>query len=397
MSSFLKRSACAENVLFASLFILFCLIGLERGGGKISSVFEPLLGIFAIFLLVRGRASSVRVDPFLLIAFLAYGIYYMVRWSAWSGPIDASVDMFRPVMQAFLFVPLIAWGVASAKLKSGSLLVFVLAGAAVACASILTFYFVQGHEFSMRIRPLGEARHPIIGMYYYAFPLLLGCVLLLEKGQVMRGRAILLVCIVVLMAVFLLSRSRGPFMGLLVTAMAAAFLASHGWRRWAIPVVVFGAAIAFLLAQDEAWLARLDTGRFLIWESVLVRLPEALWFGHGLTDENYVYFSDVYGWQHAHNIWLGHFYWGGAVGVFLLAAVYMRAAWVFYRANSWPVSAVGLLLICFGLAAMLTDGNLLLDYPGPEWMVFVLPVGLALGLSVSQEVSGKAWPHSVDV
>ncbi|MQX52703.1 O-antigen ligase family protein [Alcanivorax sediminis] len=389
MSSFLMRSASAEKFLYAALLILFCLIGLERGGGKISSVFEPLLGLFAIYILVRGKASNIRVDPFLLITFLAYGFYYMARWSDWNGAVDGSVDMFRPVMQAYMLVALLAWGIARSELTSRYLIVFVLAGAVVACSSILAFYLISGHELSVRIRPLGEAKHPIIGMYYYAFPLLLGCVLMLEKGLRKRDRMALMGSVVVILAVFLMSRSRGPFLGLLVTAMAAAFFAAHGWKRWAVPMIVFLMATVFVLAQDEQWLARLDTGRLLIWEAVLVRLPEALWFGHGLTDENYVYFSKVYGWQHAHNIWLGHFYWGGVVGVLLLALVYARATWIFFRTNSWPLSVFGLMLICFGLAAMVTDGNLLLGYPGPEWMVFVLPVGLALGLSASHRVNGK--------
>lgn len=59
---------------------------------------------------------------------------------------------------------------------------------------------------------------------------------------------------------------------------------------------------------------------------------------------------------------------------------------------------LGLGLLCFGLVSMLTDGNLLLTYPGPVWMVFVVPVGLALGMSGrSKASSGKYAHHQADV
>lgn len=369
-----------SHVLFVFFCLLFVLIGLERGGGKIASVLEPLLGLFSLFLLFRRSAANVRIDGFLVAAFLAYCGYYMLRWHAWGGPVDASVDMFRPVMQAILMIALLAWCLAVVGSQGYCLPTLVALGTMVAGLSLINFYVMQGNDFHVRLSPLGEASHPILGMYYYAFPLLLAGLLFKIRKEA-GCRLLLLLCIAVLLSVFLLSRSRGPFLGLVVTAAAATFFGVAGRTR----LILLGgggtAVMLFLLFQNADWLSRLDTGRFVIWAAVLQQLPEALWLGHGSSHENYVYFSDIYGWQHAHNIWFGHLYWGGVVAALLLAAVYGRMFWLFYRFREQPISILGLLLLCFGLVSMLTDGNLLLASPDPLWFVFVVPVGLALGVS----------------
>ena len=388
------------QLLFVCFCLLFVLIGLERGGGKIASVFEPLLGLFSLYLLFKRGAASIRADGLLIAAFIAYCGYYLLRWHAWDGSIDASVDMFRPVTQAILMVALLAWWGSRADAQGSGMLLLVLLGSLVAGVSLFNFYVLQGNGLQDRLRPLGEASHPIIGMYYYAFPLLLAG-LLFRASQETRVRLMLLLCAAVLLSVFLLSRSRGPLLGLIVTTGTVAFFGLAGRAR----VLVFGggaaAVLLFLLLQDADWLSRLDTGRFVIWEAVFEQLPEALWLGHGSSHDNYVYFSEVYGWQHAHNIWLGHLYWGGAVAALLLAAVYGRAVWLFYRFRGQPLSMLGLLLVCFGLVSMLTDGNLLLASPDPLWFVFVVPVGLAIGLSarpVGQgEVNGTGADLRADV
>ena len=386
-----------EGWLFLLFLFIFVLIGLERGGGKISSFFEPLLGGFSIYLLFSRRASLCKVDGWLVSLFLIYCAYYLLRREGWSGPIDASIDYFRPVMQAILLVALLAWLVLRHENENGEMLFFVVAGAVIAGLSVFNFYLLSGNGLHERIRPLGEAEHPIIGMYYYAFSLILAGIILL-RSKSSKSMLIALLCIGVLFLIFFLSRSRGPLLGLVVTTFLFLLFLMRGWRRWVLPLVAVALVAVFLFLMKEGWLARLDTGRFIIWHTVFDSVPKALWFGHGATTENYVYFSETYGWQHAHNIWLGHMYWGGVVGVMLLGMVCCRTAWLLWRCRGGTLSMLGLGLLCFGLVSMLTDGNLLLTYPGPVWMVFVVPVGLALGMSGrSKASSGKYAHHQADV
>ena len=116
-----------EGWLFLLFLFIFVLIGLERGGGKISSFFEPLLGGFSIYLLFSRRASLCKVDGWLVSLFLIYCAYYLLRREGWSGPIDASIDYFRPVMQAILLVALLAWLVLRHENENGEMLFFVVA------------------------------------------------------------------------------------------------------------------------------------------------------------------------------------------------------------------------------------------------------------------------------
>ena len=136
------------QLLFVCFCLLFVLIGLERGGGKIASVFEPLLGLFSLYLLFKRGAASIRADGLLIAAFIAYCGYYLLRWHAWDGSIDASVDMFRPVTQAILMVALLAWWVSRADAQGSGMLLLVLLGTMVAGVSLLApddyiFYWHQ--------------------------------------------------------------------------------------------------------------------------------------------------------------------------------------------------------------------------------------------------------------
>jgi O-antigen ligase len=147
-------------------------------------------------------------------------------------------------------------------------------------------------------------------------------------------------------------------------------------------------AILFALIANETtreWvLPRGDSFRPEIWAAAVDRIIDAsLWLGLGIgTSDDFI--IDGVRFLHAHNMYLSVTYQGGVVGLALFAYVIFRAIKALLMNYDSHDAKLALAILAIALNAYLLDGHELLDKIGADWLLFWLPVAVALGLEWSR-------------
>ena len=368
------------SVMMFFLLVFYFTLGVADGSGRLTNSFEVLIGFPLLVALCMRRLNGLFFDGRLVSLFFAYFIYYLLA-SFRLYPESPLEEILRFGSHGLLFFCAIVVAAQSDLVKRCPRLLaflFVAGGSVLAVSSLVNFYFIQENVFNARLEPLGEARHPIVGMYYYGLIFWMALVSLFVAGG--RGRAWAGMALVPLFLVFVFSFSRGPMLALFCTI--AIYLSLRIPVRYTLGLAGLGGGllVGLVAGNPERWVT--DRGfskRPEIWSSALELIAEKPWFGFGNDTRNIVLSNGDIGW-HGHNIWVSHAYWGGAVAVFLLAAIWLRAVWLLWNKRQWPLAQVGLLQCCFGGVCLLTDGNIIFSSPGPLWIVFIVPVAIAASL-----------------
>lgn len=107
---------------------------------------------------------------------------------------------------------------------------------------------------------------------------------------------------------------------------------------------------------------------------------EAWWFGMGALASTEVVI-DGFTMLHPHNIYLAVFFGGGLVGVVLLVIVLLGALRVLFEQYARAEAKLALAVLAVGLPGFLLDGASLVDKIGWVWLLFWLPIAIAVGLS----------------
>ncbi|MDF1782475.1 MAG: O-antigen ligase family protein [Alcanivoracaceae bacterium] len=382
------------GVFLVWLCLFFVAMGLVRGG-KLIVLFDVLFALPAIYLLLARKLKSLRADRWLGGLLVSY-LVFVAASGFWSE--SAQVDFLRLNVRMcgyYLIYAVIVvyaashyaetrFGVEGATTPSkhtvGLLYFLIVAGVASAVASMIAWYGFD--HIGPRLNFLGSARHPIMGVHYYALPLFCA-VTLLFCGKQFRFFASFIVLFFLMLIV--LTGSRGP-LGAALVVIAVRLAVRYRWL-FAVGVVCVGAfAVVLLLAPDWRELigVRGMSWRPYIWQCALNRIPEALWLGHGSDGHNYVcskMFDEKLVPWHAHNIWLSHLYWGGIAGASLLLSVVGRTVYLLWSNRRYAIAQVALMQVAFGYIALMVDGNTLVTKPGPMWITFLLPASVALAVS----------------
>lgn len=381
-----KRSARSTWLPWA-LAATFFVLGIGRGA-KLLTWVEVVVLVPTFWLMVTRRVDLRSLLTPLLLGFLLYVLFFdlAMLWAHEPPPEGVgyvlrisfvSLGVFLAVMIAVRDLD------GMPRLGRRVMVMLVVLGGVLAVASLVDYYLAEDHGINRRLHALGSARHPIIGMYYYAFPMAVSLVALARiQGPF---RVVLVFSMVAVFLVFTMSFSRGPMIGLL--AMGGVFLYSRLSRRNMLYVAVGAAVVlAILLWKDvDRWVfERGLSWRPEIWLGALRAVTDAVWFGHGNDIRNIVHSAVVpsgklISW-HGHNIWVSHLFWGGITAAALLAGIMLAAVRVLWRMREQAVAETGLLLLVFANVALLTDGNVLIAAPGPLWFIFLVPVAFAAAL-----------------
>lgn len=382
------------GVFLVWLCIFFVIMGVVRGG-KLIVLFDVLFALPAIYLLLTRKLTSLRADRWLAGLLVSY-LSFVAASGFWAE--SAHVDFLRlniRVCSYYLIYAVIVVYAASHYAETrfssaataalyrnttGLLYFLVVAGVVLAVASMIAWYGFD--HIGPRLNFLGSARHPIMGVHYYALPLFCAVTLSFCRGRV---RFFAAACVLFFLILIVLTGSRGP-LGAALAVIAIRLAVRHRWMFVAGAVCVGVAAVALWLSHD--WRELIGTRgmswRPYIWQCALNRIPEALWVGHGSDGHNYVC-SKIFGEKlvpwHAHNIWLSHLYWGGITGASLLLAAVGRTVYLLWKNRRYAIAQVALMQVSFGYIALMVDGNTLVTKPGPMWITFLLPSAVALAVS----------------
>ncbi|MCY3623633.1 MAG: hypothetical protein OXH68_18230, partial [Gammaproteobacteria bacterium] len=83
---------------------------------------------------------------------------------------------------------------------------------------------------------------------------------------------------------------------------------------------------------------------------------------------------------HPHNLYLAVAHQSGLLGLTLMVTVIAVSAHTLFKYYDEPAAKLGLAIWAMALPGYLLDGHELVDKVGWTWLLFWLPVGIALGI-----------------
>ena len=364
-----------------------------------------VFSLASMFVLTSQSASSFAT--YLLAAYVIFGLRhwsalfedwtflgatlllaYLASSTLWSEPWGARAALSQGIrsLLVFSFVVAVAEGFRVDWFRARMTRMFGLLGAIAALVAIVVFLIDRPPDG--RLNGLGQLdTHVEAAMVFaVAFVCLLSAV-----REVAERRWLHYLAAAVLLAAVVLSGSRNAIVALGLGSLAlylshridrpAPFVAIAAATLVGIAVVL---ALVLALAPDltAALLPRGGSFRVEIWTALLDRIAsaDAWWFGMGaLTPTEVV--IDGFEMLHAHNVYLAVLYEGGLVGVALLGFVLVSTFNILARQYTRAEAKLAIAVLSIGLPGFFLDGASLVDKIGWVWLLFWLPVAIAVGLS----------------
>lgn len=378
--------ACATIVLvaLASIYILT--------SQSASSWPTYILGAYVLAGADRWRRLFLDRGFLIVVVLLAY----IPLSSLWSTPWDAR-DAFSQVTRAllvFAFVVCIAESVQVdwfVRRLAQSMALFGTAAASLAIA----FFFIESPEDG-RLNGLGQLDTHVTAAMAFALAAVCGLAWLVGRDDGPVSRWISGVCVAVPIIALILGGSRNAMvcaaLGLGSLLIANRLATARGF------VLAAGSLVAGVLIALSAayWLVpgagdiiapRGDSFRPAIWWDYLARIrADGMWFGLGVSTPDLI---EVGGYDvlHPHNLYLALTYQSGLIGLALMASVIVITVHTLLANYREPEAKLGLAIGAMALPCYLLDGHELIDKIGWTWLLFWLPVGIALGVRARRELA----------
>jgi len=258
-------------------------------------------------------------------------------------------------------------------------LFFWICSAAVFAA--LLFLLTSVHTLDKpysRLNDLGVLRNAIqIGCVYGMAVLLLYFSLL--KRKMFTGSWSWLICMTLVLAIFCLTQSRGPLVGLYIALLFGGLLTRDAKLLFVLCCATLFTAI--LLAQGNGFLHHMivergTSYRIEIFRYTMGLIMQGVFFGQGILMEFSYRLGNGMLIKHPHNLYLTTWLHGGLAGLLLLAAFLMRAFWqasiVFIREKDFTYLA----LLLYASICVFTDFNRVIGHPTPLFLFFWTPIAL---------------------
>ena len=368
-------SATTVLVALGSIFVL--------SSQSASSWPTYILAAYALAGAARWRSLFLDRGFLAVVVLLAY----IPLSSLWSTPLDAR-EAFSQVMRAlfvFTFVVCIAESVQVDWFLRRLTKVMAVCGTVAAAAAIAVF-FIDVPEDG-RLNGLGQLDTHVTAAMVYAVAAVCGLAWLASDDR-SSGRWMAGVCVTVLVVAVFLAGSRNA-MACMVFALGCLVLANRmsTARRFILAAGSLAAALSIALSAaywlvpgaDDVILPRGMSFRPAIWLDYVARIrADGMWFGLGVLTPDLIQVAG-YDVLHPHNLYLAVAHQSGLVGLALMVTVIAVAAQTLFKHYDEPEAKLGLAVWALALPGYLLDGHELVDKVGWTWLLFWLPVGIALG------------------
>ena len=373
-----------ESWLLVACFASVLLLASQSGASLLTYVLAAIV-LYA----ARDWADIGRSRVFWLVCVT---LAYFAASGLWSEPFSwrEVFSMAARALLIFCFVVAFAEvqlrGIIQVWLRRG----IVAVGTAAILAAIVVFFITDPADG--RLNGLGQLDTHVIGALVFGIVVVFGLQVFLRERSAWRwfgGFAILAGAVAVV-----LSDSRNAWVsvaiGISVLVLAETvkdrqrFIASLA----SVTVLIGVGALALILNEDtrSLILPRGTSYRPEIWSAALARLAEGnYWVGLGVyTSDDLV--IDGIRFQHPHNLYIASLFKAGAIGLVLFLGLIGATLSVLFDHYDEADAKLGLGILGVALPSFMLDGHELLDKIGATWLLFWLPVAIALGLSWSRKL-----------
>ena len=384
VKSLLLDRVAAESWLIIACFASVLLLSSQSGASLLTYV-------LAIVVLASIRQWK-DVGSSYLFWLIAVTLVYLPLTGFWAEPFSWRELASMAVRALLTFTFVVAFsevqirGIVGLWLRRG----FVAIGLGTMLAAIGVYLWSDPQDG--RLNGLGQLDTHVIAALVYGVVMVLALQVFLRDSRTWRlvGAAGLVVGAFAIIA----SDSRNAWfsvaIGLVVLMLAEStrdrqrFVASLA----AVGLVLGVVALALFLDSDTRSLLmpRGTSFRPEIWREALLRIEAGnYWIGLGIyTPDDFLIDGVVF--QHPHGLYIATLYQGGLIGLTLFLLLIGCVLSVLWQNYSNQDAKLGLGVLGVALPAFLLDGYELVDKIGSTWLLFWLPVAIALGLSWTRQL-----------
>ena len=355
-------------------------------------VFYALTPVFAYFVYKQDFRPYIRTYSF---GFLVAYILYFSSSPLWSGSED-TFEILKFARNGFCILLFAAALVASmpAMQRLPKNLALVLSGIVLLYGVWLLFTAAfTGQSMTVyRLEGIGRYQNTI----HFSFLLSLMVLWLVSLGKLATRtyEYARLGLIFVFMFFISLTKARSAFIAL---AGCVGLLGVLGKVRVAATLfgfAVVGALLSFVV-WDFSWsdiVSRSDNYRFGIWKEAYTEILQKPLLGHGVNAEPGFNANDVQskGWESTHNVFLGHGYTGGFIGLalftLLFGNMFLQSFLAFYK-NKSSLTQLACMSVCYALFAGLFNFSHFVVGVHIQWLVFWMPFALTWYLEGSNKTA----------
>jgi O-antigen ligase len=255
-------------------------------------------------------------------------------------------------------------------------------------AIAVILHISDGFSMERRLSVSGMTKNPIKAASVFGVVLI---TLLVWRSyfQDLVGRPGLVLMALPIIALVVLTFSRGPLIGLVLIAILGLFLSE---QKVIATVLVAAILLLALLVFSGVFdqleiIKRADSHRFGIWADAFGKISQKPIFGWGIKDlSRFGASPDTSGWKSPHNLYIGTVFYGGFVGLTLfvsMLAMSYKAA--FKSFNTSAIAQLALMLLTFGLILGFFNARSVMVNTQSEWLIFWIPIGILIGLELKQK------------
>lgn len=258
---------------------------------------------------------------------------------------------------------------------------------AATCSALLGLYWhLQEHAFlHQRLNGPGRLENAVVAGFGYGMSALLALYLTFSQNKKFVFRVMYAACFSILVIALLSTHTRSAMLGFAVSAVILApFLAPSTKKRYqwlgAAAVILVVALMVYLNWVTILRTLAAQNERIEIWLYVLNKVQLQPWFGYGIATDDKVP-GTKYIYNHPHSAYVATLFYGGIVGLVLLLTTLITSAWVSLKQIPKQFAAFSLSVLCYSGITMGLDGYQILDKISYIWIIFWLPVGIAMVLA----------------
>lgn len=369
-------SATTVLVALGSIFVL--------SSQSASSWPTYILAAYVLAGAARWRSLFLDRGFLVVVAVLAY----IPLSSLWSTPWETgeALSQVTRALLVFTFVVCIAESVQVDWFLRR--LTQAMAVCGTLAAALATAFFVIESPDDGRLNGLGQLDTHVMAAMVYALAAVCGLAWLASRGDRTVGW-ISGACVAVLVVAVVLTGSRNAMvcmvfaLGCLVTANRASTARGFVLAAGSLAVVLLTVLVAaywLVPGADDAILPRGMSFRPAIWMDYAAQIRSGgMWFGLGVLTPDLIQVGG-YDVLHPHNLYLAVSHQSGLLGLALMVTVIAVSAHTLFKHYGEPEAKLGLAIWAMALPGYLLDGHELVDKVGWTWLLFWLPVGIALGI-----------------
>lgn len=387
------QSAVRDRISLSEWMVVACFIGLFAFDSQ-SAASYPCYALSILMLVYTREWNDVFKDWLVLLIFLL--ITYLSLSALWSLPFEARSMLTYGVRGALVFLFVVAFAECQMRNRLRSRLSGVLAGVGGVVAFLAVVRFFLDPPDDGRLAGFGQLDSPVVAALVYAAVAVMAVSEVGKRPGLMFRFAYLTAALVLTLAVYY-SDSRGALGGLLC-GLSVYLLArwSPSVREFVSTVLLLAlvaAASILALSSDDGFRSVLfprgDSFRIEIWNTTLDRVfSESAVFGMGIATDDDVVVGGLR-FLHPHSLYISVLYQGGllAFALFVAMVLFVVRTLLVHFAHQDAKLALGLLGLA--LSAYFLDGHELVDKISDTWVLFWLPVSIAVGLRWQHSLSGE--------